>query len=74
VVFVFKSLQIVEIEDLMVIYNFLQINAFDIFVCGNYKHYGDLQLHDTFCYWGDLVVVDIIVFNHIFSKCNYNCC
>jgi hypothetical protein len=42
--------QVMEIENLMMIYNFLQINAFGISICENYKHYGDLQFHDTFLY------------------------
>ncbi len=34
--------QVMEIGNLMMIYNFLPINAFGIFIYENYKHYGDL--------------------------------
>jgi len=63
--------QVMEIENLMMIYSFLQINAFDISICENYKHYGDLQFHDTFCMGHDSPTLDIVVVDHIFSKCNY---
>jgi hypothetical protein len=60
-----------QIENLMMIYSFLQINAFGISICENYKHYGDLQFHDAFCMDHDSPMLDIVVVDHIFSKCHY---
>jgi hypothetical protein len=40
--------QVMKIGNLMMIFNFLQTSAFGISICENYKHYDDLQFHDTF--------------------------
>ncbi len=46
----------------------LEINAFGISICENYKHYNDFQFHDTFCMGHDSPMLDIVVVDHIFSK------
>ncbi len=51
----------VETRNLMVICNFLQVNAFDISSCGYKKHDGELQLHATLCLNCDSPMVDVVI-------------
>ncbi len=63
--------QVMEIGNLIMIYNFLQINVFGVSIHENYKHYVDLQFDDRFCMGHDSPMLDIVVVDHIFNKCNY---